>query len=230
RLAARHRQGGLAHDVVRVVHLERHIAGAFARPHGYQHRGAAALRRRRPLAQQGAEVHDRHQPPAQRREPAHRGQGARHVEHLGQVADLEHAAERQSVLLAVDADQQVPAAHGRPPMPAPRATRSTSIRSAISLSGNTASTPPSCTAAVGIPAITAEPRSWAIPPPPAARIARTPSAPSRPIPVRTTPRLCAPNTWATERNSGSAAGRTPHTGGPWSSAITGPSGARSTRI
>src|SRR6266436_6797826 len=27
---------------------------------------------------------------------AHRGQGARHVEHLGQVADLEHAAERRS--------------------------------------------------------------------------------------------------------------------------------------
>src|SRR5256885_10530651 len=35
----RSRQGGLAHDVVRVLHLERHIAGAFARPQGYEHRG-----------------------------------------------------------------------------------------------------------------------------------------------------------------------------------------------
>src|SRR6184192_1202430 len=60
--------------------------------------------------------------------------------------------------------------------------------------------------------------------------ARTPPPPSLPIPVRTTPRLCAPTTWATERNSGSAAGRTPHTGGSWSSAIAGPSGARRTRI
>jgi len=60
-------------------------------------------------------VHDRHQPPAQRREPAHRGQGARHVEHLGQVTDLENAGERQAVRLAVDADEQISATHGVPP-------------------------------------------------------------------------------------------------------------------
>src|SRR6059058_3251846 len=39
------------------------------------------------------------------------------------------------------------------------------------------------------------------------------------MPVSTTPMLLAPNTWATERNSGSAAGRTPHTGGSWFSAM-----------
>ena len=50
--------------------------------------------------------------------------------------------------------------HARPlsAIPAPRATSSESIRPAISPSGKTASTPPICTAAVGMPAITAEPR------------------------------------------------------------------------
>src|SRR5439155_1212178 len=116
----------------------------------------------------------------------------------------------------------------RVPSPAPSVT-STAARPRSGGGARSPNRAPRCTTGTSRPP-TAEPRSWAIPPPPAARIARTPSAPSRPIPVRTTPRLCAPNTWATERNSGSAAGRTPHTGGSWSSAIAGPSGARSTRI
>ena len=87
------------------------MPGAFPCPEGHEHRGAPALRRRRPLAQQRAEMHDRHEPPAQRCEPAHCGQGARHVQHLDQVAHLEHAGERQAVGLAVDADEQVPPTH-----------------------------------------------------------------------------------------------------------------------
>src|SRR6266849_4681616 len=233
--AAPHGQRGLAHDVVGIVHLERHVAGPLPRADLDEHGGTPALLGGRAIAHQRAEMHDRDEPSPEGRDASHRGQRAGHVEHLRQVAHLAHPRERQAVCLAIHADQQV-ALHRPPPPPPPRVARvarsasSSAIRSAISPSGNTASTPPMCTAAVGMPAITADPLSWAIPPPPAARIARTPSAPSRPIPVSTTPTLRAPKTRATERNSGSAAGRTPHTGGSWSSAMAGPSAARITRI
>src|SRR5438309_9812525 len=110
----------------------------------HEYGGAAAIGRRRTLAQQRAPMNERHRATTQRRDAPHRRQGARHVEHLAQVPRLEHPPERQAVLLAVDADKQVAVAHGVSP---PRATRSWSIRSAIRPSGSTASTAPDAAAA-----------------------------------------------------------------------------------
>jgi len=62
-------------------------------------------------------------------------------------------------------------------------------------------------------------RSCTIALPPASRIRRSPSAPSRPIPVSTTPIAARPNVPAIEKKSGSAAGLTPHIVGDSSSRI-----------
>src|SRR4029077_6330287 len=127
-----------------------HVARAFSGAELYHHRGLAARFRGRPITHESAKMHDRHQPAPERREAAHRDQGARHLEDLREVADFDHPGERQSVRLSIDAHQQI-SPH---PVTRPRTTTSTSMRSAISDNGNTASTPPIWTAAVGIPAIT----------------------------------------------------------------------------
>ena len=72
----------------------------------------AALGGRGALAQERPEVHQRDEAAAQRGEAAHRLQGARHLQHLAQVTDLEHAPERQAVRLALGADQEIALAHG----------------------------------------------------------------------------------------------------------------------
>src|SRR5206468_152758 len=158
------------------------------------HGRVAALGGRGTLAQERSEVDQRDEAAAQRGETAHRLQGARHLQHLAQVADLEHASQRQAVRLTLGADQEIARAHRVARLVTRLRTNSIMTRSAICPSGRTASTPPACTAAAGIPGITDDSRSWAMPPPPASPIARSPSAPSPPIPVSTTPTPRPPDT------------------------------------
>src|SRR6185312_5031523 len=132
-------------------------------------------------AQERAQMHERHEPAAQRRQPAHRAHLAGNVEHLGGVADFEHARDGQAVGLSFGADQEI-ALH----LPL-RFSNSALTRSAICPSGSTTCTPPACTAAFGMPAMIDVSLSWAMPVAPASRIARRPAAPSRPMPVSTTP-------------------------------------------
>jgi hypothetical protein len=73
-------------------------------------------------------------------------------------------------------------------------------------------------------------RSCTIAAPPASRMARRPSAPSRPMPVSTTPTMSGAKVRTTERKSGSADGRTPQIGGEPSSEIVTPRSPRTTRM
>ena len=67
---------------------------------------------------------------AQGGQPAHRGEGARYVEHLARVRHLEHAGDGQPVGLAVGVHQQIPL--HRPPFSLPpRRNSSAATRSAI---------------------------------------------------------------------------------------------------
>src|SRR5436190_5295573 len=223
-MPARHRQRLLAHDGIGVVHLERGLAVARNSSELHEHDGPRSRRQRRGFAtrEQRTQMNERHQTAPQRRQSADRGKLARNGEDFGRIAHFQHTRDRQTVGLSLGPHEQV-ALHR------PFRASSAVTRSAIWPSGNTASTPPACTAAAGMPEMTAVSRSWAKPLPPASLIARKPSAPSRPIPVRTTPTLRAPYASAMERNSGSAAGPTPQIGADLSNAITGPSGDERTR-
>src|SRR6185437_11154141 len=86
------------------------------------------------------------------------------------------------------------------------------ITFAIIDNDTTWSAPASSNAARGIPYIADDASSWTIARPPADLIFRSPAAPSRPIPVSTTPVQPAPNTSAAESKSTSAHGVAPERG------------------
>ena len=74
------------------------------------------------------------------REGALRLVGALLRQHFGDVRDFHHTVERQTVGTSFRAYHEKPDAHPRPPLP--RRASSTLTRSAICISGTTASTPP----------------------------------------------------------------------------------------
>ena len=74
-------------------------------------------------------------------------------------------------------------------------------------------------ALAGMPGTSASSGSWTITCPPACAIASAPAAPSSSAPERTTATAAAPQAPASERNIGSAAGRTPFSFGPRLSSI-----------
>src|SRR5207237_553581 len=84
-----------------------------------------------------------------------------------------------------------------PPVATELTAQSVPRNSAISGSGSTFCGRPARTAAPGIPNTTAVSWDSAITMPPASRIARAPSTPSSPIPVRMTPTDFAPHAAAT---------------------------------
>src|SRR6185437_800427 len=99
----------------------------------------------------------------------------------------------------------------------PRASRSPLptqrlICDAIADRGTVACVKPAATAAAGIPYTTQLSSSWASTWPPARRIARSPSTPSSPIPVRTTATHAPPHTSATDSKRTDPDGRKPPTG------------------
>ena len=96
------------------------------------------------------------------------------------------------------------------PAPARAPTAASAIRSGAS----TSTAALSRTASPGMPKITLDASSWAIVSAPASRIRRSPSAPSRPMPVSRMPTDSRPQHVATESNRRLIEGRKPFTGGP----------------
>src|SRR5687768_7669945 len=84
---------------------------------------------------------------------------------------------------------------------------------AMSRSGDTVSAPATESAVFGMPYTVDVASSWITAQAPARRMARSPSLPSLPIPVSTTPMAERPNVVATVPNSRSADGRMPWSGG-----------------
>src|SRR5262249_55426310 len=108
--------------------------------------------------------------------------------------------------------------------------KSSSSFGAMRSSGSTAAQRPARATAPGIPQTTLLASSCATTLPPARTIAAAPSAPSVPMPVRTSARAAAPQTCAAEPNKGSTAGRQKFTIGPSSSVTTGTPSRRITRM
>jgi len=110
-------------------------------------------------------MHERHDPPPDRRDAANRGLDGRHGEALTRIEYLDDLVEREADAPAPRANEQIPA----PRIPHRRAIRVSSwpMRPAIWPSGSTWSAPPACAAALGMPKIVALPRSCAMPTPPA---------------------------------------------------------------
>src|SRR5690606_807651 len=102
------------------------------------------------------------------------------------------------------------------------APNATAMRAAICSGGRTAEASPAPATAPGIPQTAELAASCAMIVPPAATIRAAPSAPSRPIPERTTPIAWAPNSFAQLSNIGSTEGRQPLGTGSSRRRITAP--------